>query len=282
MRASRLLILALLVGAPSARAESLFVPYVRTMGAPYWQSRLSIFNGGRTAGTAHVVAIYGSGAALIDAEWCEADNGLTLPNGGHHLLPCVAERPSSGVAFLEIVPDPGILLRGDVYRSVDYMNICVEPSVTTVPLARWPLPVFRRTFDAGATVVTGPIGLGNLGCAPSGREYPRRVNLTLFNAGTENGTFQITTRAYDDALGPPIHVQTVSVAAKDVVQVNGVQSAYPAAALHGDPEVRVWMSITADQPFLTYASAIFNVAPDGQPPFEVFEVYAPSSVPNDT
>ena len=274
MRLGRLTILVLLAGATCATAESLYVPYVRTTGAPYWQSRLSLFNAGQVAGKAHVRGIYGAGATLIDMGACEANNASTLPNGGHHVNECVAQAPSTGVAFLEVSTDPGVLLQGDIYRSLDYANLCVSPSVTAVPLARWPLPIFHGTFNAGATVISGAIALGNLECAPNGREYPRRVNVTLFNVGAASATFLVTARAYDDALAPPIYTRSVTVFPKDVLQLNAIQNDFPPAQLKGDPEVRVWISVTADQPFLVYTSAIFNAAPDGQPPFEVFEVQA--------
>lgn len=257
-------------------AESLFLPYVRTRSEPYWQSRLSLFNAGQAVGKAHILGIFGAGATLIDAGACEDNNASTLPNGGHRVNECVAQAPSTGVAFLEVSVDPGVLLQGDIYRSLDFVDFCVSPSVTVVPLARWPLPIFHGAFNAGATVVTGAISLGNIGCVPSGREYLRRVNVTLFNAGTASATFLVTARAYDDALSPPIFTRSVAVAPKDVLQLNAIQNDFSPEQLKGDPEVRVWILVTADQPFLAYTSAIFNAAPDGQPPFEVFEVEAPT------
>jgi hypothetical protein len=270
------LFLVLLASATSATAQSLYVPYVRTTGVPYWESRLSLFNAGQAIGKAHILGIYGGGATLIDPAGCEENNASTLPNGGHRVNECVAQLPSTGVAFLEVSADPGILLQGDIYRSLAYLNFCVDPGVAVVPLARWTLPIFHGTFSAGTTVIAGEVSLGNLGCVPAGRTYPRRVNVTLFNAGTAPATFQIMARAYDDALGPPIYTQTITVSAKDVTQLNGIQSDFPPPAHSGDPEVRVWIRITADQPFLAYTSAIFNASPDGQEPFEVFEVQAPT------
>jgi hypothetical protein len=278
MRLVRQTILFLLTGATCATAQSLYVPYVRTTGMPYWESRLSLFNAGQTTGKAHILGIYGGGATLIDPAGCEGNNASALPNGGHRVNECVAQPPSTGVAFLEVSTDPGILLQGDIYRSLAYLNFCGLPGVVVVPLARWPLPIFHGTFAAGTTVITGELSLGNLalgnpGCVPAGRTYARRVNVTLFNAGTTPATFQITVRD-NDALSPPIYTRTVTVSAKDVTQVNGIQSEFPAPA--HDPEARVWIAITADQPFLAYTSAIFNAAPNGQEPFEVFEVQAPT------
>lgn len=280
MRIGRMLLITVLTCGGLAHADSLYVPYVRTLsgvGVPYWRSRLSMFNTGQVGAKAHVLGVHGGGSTLSDTSACETENAGALTNAGHRVNECLNQQPVGGVAFLEVAADPGVLLQGDIYRSLDYLNLCVDPSVTEVPLARWPLPIFHGAFTAGTTVTTGEISLGNVRsvtpCVPAGREYTRRVNVTLFNAGAAPATFQVTAYSFEGAV--PLYSRSVSVPRKDVAQLNGIQSEIAIAQSSGDPEVRIWITVSADQPFLAYSSAIFDAAPAGQPPFEVFEVQAP-------
>ena len=58
-------------------------------------------------------------------------------------------------------------------------------------LGRVELPVFTEIFPAGSTAVAGDVSLSALECA-SGPEARRRVNLTLFNAGSQSATFRVS------------------------------------------------------------------------------------------
>jgi len=98
--------------------------------------------------------------------------------------------------------------------------------------------------------------------------------VTLFNVGNAPATFQVTAYSFVGAV--PLYSHSVSVPPKDVAQLNGIQNEIAIPQFSGDPEVRIWITVSADQPFLAYSSAIFNATPAGQPPFEVFEVQAPN------
>jgi hypothetical protein len=280
MRPGRILLIAVLACGSLAHADSLYVPYVRAGGGPgipYWRSRLSMFNTGQVLAKAHILGIYGGGSTLYDTNTCETGNGAAIPNAGHRVGECINQLPNGGVAFLEVAPDPGVLIQADIYRSLEYADLCVSPGVTEVPLARWPLPIFHGAFTASSTVTTGEISLGNPRsinpCVPADREYLRRVNVTLFNAGTAPAAFQVTVYLYEGAI--VLYSRSVSVPPKDVTQLNGIQNEITLSPYTGDPEVRIWITVSADQPFLAYSSAIYNAAPAGQPSFEVFEVQAP-------
>ncbi len=94
-------------------------------------------------------------------------------------------------------------------------------------LGRVELPVFTELFPAGSTAVAGDVSLSALECA-SGPEARRRVNLTLFNAGTEAATFRVSAVSVMTGPGggsPP--EQVYEVPAKSLVQFNALSLAGP-------------------------------------------------------
>ncbi|KAA0249210.1 MAG: hypothetical protein EDX89_24170 [Acidobacteria bacterium] len=179
--------------------------------------------------------------------------------------------------FNEFEVPPGVVVSAEVEKV--HLKACV-PSPYPPEIAahlgqgRVPLPVYRGLFPAGTDVVTNTIALGNPRltpiCAAENEKYFRRVNVTLFNGGEEPGTFTIKVLPLWNT-PTPIFETTVTLAAKEVRQVNRL----PIPVLD-IPEnfvetgVFVWMVVTCDQPFLGYASTIFDDPEPGAQPFEVF------------
>jgi len=62
------------------------------------------------------------------------------------------------------------------------------------------------------------------------------------------------------------------LAGKEVRQLNDVEIPLIDAGKYRDHDssIRVWVNITADQPFLSYVSSIFENGEPGSLPFEVF------------
>ncbi len=138
------------------------------------------------------------------------------------------------------------------------------------PLGRLELPVFTEIFPAGSTAVAGDISLSPLECA-SGPEARRRVNLTLFNAGTETATFSVSAVSVMTGPGggsPPERVYEVP--AKSLVQFNALSLAgLPVCDAGG-----AWFRISGDQPFLAYISTVRPENVPGVLPYEIFPARA--------
>lgn len=244
---------------------------IRTM----WMDNISAFNAGNAMASVTPVALYG---------------GFVMTPGDHKvtLSPGTGDQfsrwpwasfggPGNGpVGFAELVADPGIVVSAGVEK-VQFSSGCAVPGrvgeETLVSQGRSAIPVFDALFPAGGSVICGEVNLGaprQVCGRPANQQYPRRVNVTLFNAGAKEATFTVQAISlYTSA--DPIFEQSVSVAAKDVVQVNNV--AIPRIE-NGhttvDFDVYVWVRVTCDQPFLAYVSSIFEGGAPGSMPFEVF------------
>ncbi|KAA0249036.1 MAG: hypothetical protein EDX89_24330 [Acidobacteria bacterium] len=179
--------------------------------------------------------------------------------------------------FNEFEVPPGVVVSAEVekqHRKLCGIDPGGNPIMETLGQGLVPLPVYRGLFPAGTDVVTNTIALGNPRltpiCAAENEKYFRRVNVTLFNGGQEPGTFTIKVLPLWNT-PTPIYETTVTLAAKEVRQVNRL----PIPVLD-IPEnfvnsgVFVWMVVTCDQPFLGYASTIFDDPEPGAQPFEVF------------
>jgi hypothetical protein len=167
--------------------------------------------------------------------------------------------PSEGVQFLALSVPPGFVIRPLLHR--------VSGGDSAGELT---LPVFTSLVPAGATSVAGNLRSSHAECAPSG--VPRRLNVTLFNAGDEPANFHVVVQTRSIATDDPnLAGRTAAdyvVPPRTVRQINGV--AYDARALCGDRGLDVgWVEITADQPYLAYASTVRRDAP-GVLPYEVF------------
>lgn len=131
------------------------------------------------------------------------------------------------------------------------------------------LPVFTELFPAGSTAVAGDVSLSVSECggAPEAR---RRVNLTLFNAGSELATFRVVTVSVQGSAGGILPELVYQVAPKSLVQFNQLP-------LEGLPVCQAggaWFQITGDQPFLAYVSTVRPESLPGVLPYEIFPARA--------
>lgn len=136
-------------------------------------------------------------------------------------------------------------------------------------LGRVELPVFTDLFPAGSTAVAGDVSLSALECA-SGPEGRRRVNLTLFNAGSELATFRVVTVSVQGGSSGILPELVYQVPSKSLVQFN-------ALSLDGLPVCEAggaWFRITGDQPFLAYLSTVRPENLPGILPYEIFPARA--------
>lgn len=142
-----------------------------------------------------------------------------------------------------------------------------------VSQGRSSIPVFDALIPAGRTVVCGDISLGapTQKCGyPVVQQYPRRVNVTLFNAGSASATFLVTVVPLTVSANP-LYETAVSVAPHDVIQLNRL----PIPVISNNTtingyDVSVWIRIVGTQPYLAYASSVFEDGVAGSMPFEVF------------
>lgn len=220
------------------QAVHVFAPSFQATGAVTIASRLTAFNNGSGGATVGLVAAY------------DAFGRHDLSDGGHPLAPGASERiatesltPAS-VRFVEIATTSHVAFRA-----------ALERSAGGVLQGRVGLPVFTSLFPAGNTVVAGDVQL---------HDGFRRANLTLFNAGTSPASFQIEVTS---GSGAPLVTRSVTLAAQSTEQVNALLDA--TAVVPGGPS-SVWIRVTADQPFLAYASAVYTDAAPGAIPYEIF------------
>jgi len=285
-----LLVVALCGLAGTARAQEplLYVPYVdattgtltqddgRILGEG-WLSSLTLFNNGSASASWRWVAAYGGGVHLGDADpYCLTSTAHDVPPGtGTTVGSCLPDRPSGGVAIL-VLGVSGQIIPSSTVSRIHTLADCNEPGVLIIPQGRVPAPAFTSPFPAGSVVVSGDIDLGDPGfasCVSSNQRYPRRVNVTMFNSGDMPASFQISVRAGVNS-SSTYYQQPVSVPAKEIVQVNSLPlslddvAVQPGTAATGG--TIVWILITADQPFLSYVSTIFDNPEPGALPFEVY------------
>ena len=136
-------------------------------------------------------------------------------------------------------------------------------------LGRVELPVFTELFPAGSTAVAGDVSLSELECA-SGPEARRRVNLTLFNAGSQSATFRVSAVSVASGPGGGSPEQEYEVPANSLVQFNALSlESLPVCAAGG-----AWFQITGEQPFLAYVSTVRPEYLSGVLPYEIFPARA--------
>lgn len=254
---------------PGATPEDTQV--IRTL----WMGNVSAFNTGHVMASITPTAVYGGfafrpGSHSRDLDPGTGDQFVRWPYAGFAM-------PQTGpVGFAELMADPGIVVNAGVEKT-QFCSGCPIPDringLALVSQGRSAIPVFEELFPAGRSVICGEVNLGaprQICGKPANQQYPRRVNVTLFNAGSAPATFKVEAiPLYTDP--DPIFSQTVTVAAKDVIQLNDV--AIPRIEnghMTVDFDVYVWIRIHCDQPFLAYASSIFEGGATGSMPFEVF------------
>ncbi len=256
-----------------AKVGSTIAPDGHSVNIETWESTMSVFN--PTASPADIVdiAVYGTGAKLG-----QASRPPIPPHQGGGIGASVSPFPERGVGFLEMQTSPGIVFFADVERVTQHCEIGA-PNCTSFSHGGVNIPFYRALFPAGSVAISGAVELGQLGPSPTGVppdfERRRRMNVTLFNAGDVPATFIVQTFPHNFATSP-LAEQTVIVAAKDVVQINGfpvpteVSPSGELTSVHGSS---IWVTISADQSFLSYVSTIFNAAEAGDLPFQVYPSY---------
>lgn len=150
------------------------------------------------------------------------------------------------------------------YRATLERLETVPEGLPKVPesLGRLELPIFTELFPAGVTAVAGDVSLSASECAGSG-DARRRVNLTLFNAGTQPARFVVSASSTSGGSGANVEYQ---VPARSLVQFNKLAlDSLPVCQAGG-----AWFRITGDQPFLAYVSTVRPESFPGVLPYEIF------------
>jgi len=246
-------------------------------GTPFsytrWQTVIEAFNVTGAPASVATVAIYGNGARLGEGPGCH--HGLSLAAGtGALLIPCVEKYPEPGVAMLVVDTSPGATLRADIQKA-RFVCECAGTGCVSVPQGQATLPVFSDLFANDATSVIGPVELGNFDlpatCASPNQVYRRRVNLTLYNGGDLPSRFRV--RVIPNQLtATPLSSFEVSVGPREILQANSIPvptSSSPELRAVNDGS-RVWILVSAERPFLSYATAIFDDPEPGALPFQVY------------
>lgn len=254
--------------------EELLSPGVRIRTE--WVSDLSVFNTGQALATVQPVAIYGNftlmqgGVAPYQLPPLFGNSIFRLPWTGFN-------DPSSPgpLGIAELIVDPGVIVNAGVERAQLHCG-CSNPDIldcVLVSQGRAPIPVFQGLFSAGVTVVCGDVNLGapEQTCGdPPNQQNIRRVNVTLFNGGSQPATFSITAIPLART-SQPLYQDSVTLAPKEVRQLNAVPiPVVTTTATRSGYDVFVWITISATQPFLAYVSSIFEGGAPGSMPFEVF------------
>jgi hypothetical protein len=236
-----------------------------------WRSSMSAFNPTDSPVSVVDVAVYGKGAILSPAAYPPIP-----PHRGGGFVPSVVPQPDRGVGFLELRTSPGVVFYANVQRVTQRCEIGA-PNCVSFVLGAANIPFYRALFPAGSVAVSGAVDLGQFGLSDVGYapalERRRRMNVTLFNAGDVSATFVVRTFPHHFS-ATPLTEQTVVVEAKDVFQVNGfpvpTESSLLLSAFDGN---QIWVMISADQPFLSYVSTVFNAVVLGDLPFQVYPSY---------
>jgi len=230
---------------------TVYVPGVGTSNHLRLASSVAAFNNGAREAVARYVASY-DGEGMRDLS---GSAPIVLAPGDGAVLDTRPQGSGQAVQFLAVAVSPGVSLHPALERFTPAQS-----------LGRLALPSFTAPFAAGTTTVAGNVILSSGECNVP--EIARRLNLTLFNAGTASATFRVDVVTRGGSPGPggerASDVEVV-VPAKSVRQLNNI--ALDAASLCAGASA--WLQITADQPYLAYASTV-RPDDDGILPYEVF------------
>lgn len=235
-------------------------------------SKLALYNVGTGDATFRRVSMYGTGGALpvVDTTGVvepgeststdTTDSQHDLEMGKYELRGDIVATGS-----LEIVHE-----FSNAHCSPGYPFPNPLPSLEPVQ-GRIPLPIFEELIPGGATAFSGDVVPFNPGPPPPmcRQEYPRRLNVTLFNAGLAPATFIV--KAHRSASLAPdfVFTSTYEVPAQSVQQFNSVYTpVHMGDELSRSPNL--WFTITADQPFLSYISTTFEDPQPGAIQYEIF------------
>lgn len=260
--------------------ERVYVPCFKAVywsGGPglndekYWYSQVHAFNNGSEVAIVKRTGIYvpiGYSPSFVpgEAHYAPGEGGRMPYAAGDVAFFNEFEVPASVAVSAEVEKTQ--------FHFCGFADSGLNPVTAVLGQGRVPLPVYRGLFPSGTSVVTNTIALGNprldSRCASEAEKYLRRVNVTLFNAGEAPGTFSIKVLPLWNS-STPVYQASVTLAAKEVRQLNRLPiPVIDTPASYETTGVLVWMVVTCDQPFLGYASTIFDDPEPGAQPFEVF------------
>lgn len=220
-------------------------------------SNLTSFNGGDGVGEIVTLAAY-------DATG-ERDPGrapVAIAPREAAYVPTAPLRDGQAVEMLSLSAPAAFNFRATLERLED-----VPDGAPKIPasLGRIELPVFTSLVTAGSTALAGDVSLTPAECSGP-VESRRRVNLTIFNAGDEPGTYTVAGTAVSAGPGGSGATQTYDVPARSLVQFNALPvEEFPVCQPGG-----AWFRITGNQPFLAYVSTARPQTVAGILPYEIF------------
>jgi len=220
-------------------------------------STLTAFNNSDNVATVATLAAYDALGERPGA----ADEKSLAPNASA-IVPTRGLREGQKVQMLALKAPRRVSFRATLERVET-----VPEGLPKVPesLGRVELPVFTELVPAGMAAVAGDVSLSALECA-SGPEARRRVNLTIWNAGSAEGSFTVRGAGAETGPGGSVTELEYTVPARALVQFNAIAlDALPVCEAGG-----AWFRITGDQPFLAYVSTVRPETLPGVLPYEIF------------
>lgn len=182
----------------------------------------------------------------------------------------------SCVQLIRVRKTTGVVIRSTLERVVDELIDCdlsgtFPPNSQGIPQGRVPLPVFTTLFSPSERVALGEVVPFSPGPPDicGAQKYRRRLNLTLFNGGVREATF--TVRAVKATYQSPevVFQSTYGVPAESLVQENAIY-APSSDTFEIAGTSNLWLTVTADQPFLAYLSTTFDNPQAGAIAYEIF------------
>lgn len=220
-------------------------------------SNLTAFNNTEREGQ---VALLGAWDAV--GPWDVATEPVKIARDAAAIVPTHDLRPGQPVQMLYLQAPVGFAFRATLERlATAPEGSSAEPE----SLGRVELPVFTSLVPAGGTAVAGDVSLSPSECT-AGPEARRRVNITFFNAGDADATFEVVGVTVVPGPGGSAPPLSFEVPARSLVQFN----ALPIEALPVCEEGGAWFRITGDQPFLAYVSTVRPQTVPGILPYEIF------------
>lgn len=240
------------------QAATIYVPGALAGTNPQIWTPIWVMNNGSTSATVRLLTKWDTlgehDLSLVDPVTFAAGDATYLYQ---HTFP----DPGLGVQFLALSVPPGLVIRPVLHRT----NAGDSAGDLT-------LPVFTSLVPANTKSVAGNFRSSWAECQPSAA--PRRLNVTLFNPSDVPANFRVTVafRSNGITTGPP---DTESrrdfdyvVLPRSVRQINAVPYE-PSLFCAGYQWGMGWVEVTADQPYLAYASTVREDG-TGILPYEVF------------
>jgi hypothetical protein len=287
-----LAVFAACAGALDADDVTYYVPFVKVLSATipgdvgkapsyvYWASTIAAFN--NSAANARISYKYAVGGGLY-GPFPPCAVSVIHPFSGIEMETVTgACTGGDGPGFLVLAADPSVVVGADVQRII-WVAGCGGGAGPPEDTGRYnivsqgtsPLPVYKGLMAANSTVVAGPVDLGAIDhpetCITGLLTHRRRVNVTLFNGGAADAEFTVVGRRPRQRADPIFQIPVV-LRPQEVRQLNAIPITVSEDLQFIDGyDVRIWLSITATQPFLTYVTTIFEGGEPGTNAVTVYE-----------